>query len=269
MSLKFPGSRLNRVWESTLREISNGTAQSHRDVFMEETLKKAFTEVLKPKIERAEPIMGSVLDPVWLFPIGPLELRKRKLFRGELTACSLHLHNLKNVQIDSVEVQRSLNLDSKAVKIVAHVPIVWMTGNYSLKKALLFGFLPSGSTSGSFNIDLKSVHIGMVASLKISPNQTVSLQRFKVRFHWRDSEMKFDTRWKKLDKISDLLLNKMEMGDLILLRKRALIAKEIETYAHGLFNCILHNSYEGPDDCMVEWWTSQGWIFPWEYPSCS
>ena len=83
-----------------------------------------------------------------------MKVKKKGVFKGELTACHIHLHNMKATKLIDIEVQRNNGLSAKAVKIVAKIPIIWMTGNYIMKNALLFGFLPSGG-HGSFNIDLK------------------------------------------------------------------------------------------------------------------
>lgn len=184
-----------------------------------------------------------------------------------MTACNLYLHNLKKLKIVKIEVKRNQDLTKKAVQVIGKIPIVWLTGKYQMKKSLLFGFLPTASSSGYFNIDMKSVTVGVLASLK-TLNDSVFLDQFEVGFHWKDSSMKFDSQWRGLDKISDLLLNKMDIGDVILRKKRIKIIEELEGYARGLFNCILHDFYEGPSQCMVKWWISQGFEYPWEYPTC-
>ena len=97
-----------------------------------------------------------------------------------------------------------------------------------------------------------------------------------------------------MDKITDLALNKvlvptyfkincyilkkipgystqifqMKIGNIILQKKRVAIMEEIENYSRVLFQCILHDVYEGPKECMKQWWIDQGWTYPWDYPSC-
>ena len=60
----------------------------------------------------------------------------------------------------------------------------------------------------------------------------------------------------------------MKIGNVILQKKRLAIMEEIETYARRLFECILHDVYEGPSECMKQWWIDQGWVYPWVYPTC-
>jgi hypothetical protein len=78
-----------------LWQASNGTGQVSRDPLLEVAFKRLFEDYFKPKIANGEEILCTKLDPVWLFPIGPLHLYKRKVFTGDMTACNLHLHNLK------------------------------------------------------------------------------------------------------------------------------------------------------------------------------
>ena len=70
------------------------SAYTQNDPLLETLLGQFFHDSIRPQMNRLEPALGAVLDPLWLFPIGPLRVRK-KMFRGQLTACNLHLHNLK------------------------------------------------------------------------------------------------------------------------------------------------------------------------------
>ncbi len=189
--------------------MSNGTGQVARDRIFERTISTLFNDLVHPRLNQYKPILGTRLEPVWLFPIA-LELKKKGVFKGELTACNTYLHNLKALKVNSVEVQRSKDLKSKAVKIWGEVPIVWMTGHYQVKRALLFGFIPAGS-SGDFNIDLKRVDVAAVATLNVgNDGLSVDLDQFEIGFSWKKSEMKFDSQYKHLDRISDFLLNKVK-----------------------------------------------------------
>lgn len=69
-----------------------------KDPLLETLLGQFYRDSIKPQMNRFEPALGAVLDPLWLFPIGPLRVKK-KMFRGQLTACNLHLHNLKVTMI--------------------------------------------------------------------------------------------------------------------------------------------------------------------------
>ena len=125
------------------------------------------------------------------FPVGPLEIKKKSVFKGQLTACNLHLHNMKAIELVDIEVQRNEILSTKAVKLMLKIPIVWMTGDYWVKKGKLFGFIPS-SGHGSFNIDVKDVKVGVIASLGTNSNESVTIEDFEIGFRWKRSLVKLD-----------------------------------------------------------------------------
>ena len=64
-------------------------------------------------------------------------------------------------------------MNTFAVRLVFKVPIIWMTGYYSLKNAKVFHFIPAGG-SGNFNVDLKFVTIEVVATLR-STNESLNI----------------------------------------------------------------------------------------------
>ena len=78
----------------SFRFISFYLRNLQNDPLLETLLGQFFHDSIRPQMNRLEPTLGAVLDPLWLFPIGPLRVRK-KMFKGQLTACNLHLHNLK------------------------------------------------------------------------------------------------------------------------------------------------------------------------------
>ncbi len=96
----------------------------------------------------------------------------------------------------------------QALRVITEVPLVWMTGTYNLRRALLFGFIPSGG-SGSFNIDLKGVTVGLIVTLRTDQSGELILDRFEVGIHWRDTMIKFDSPWRGFDKVADILMNKV------------------------------------------------------------
>ena len=194
------------VWERLLQKVSNGTGNVTADPTLENLMRQGFEDLLKRKISQGQDILGHSLDPLALFPIGPLIWEKR-LSKGEVSACHLHLHNIKEVTLDHVEVKRGANLTSKAVKILLKVPIVWLTGNYQVKKALFFGVIPTKSR-GSFNIDLKDVTIGFILSLT-TDQWSISIDQFEVGLHWLDVDVKFDTSNRGINKLSDMFLSKV------------------------------------------------------------
>ena len=61
------------VWTRLLRLASNGTGEVSRDLVLETLIEKIFTHLVKPKISNGEELLGSRLDPFWLFPIGECE----------------------------------------------------------------------------------------------------------------------------------------------------------------------------------------------------
>ena len=61
------------VWTRLLRLASNGTGEVSRDLVLETLIEKIFTHLVKPKLSNGEDLLGSRLDPFWLFPIGECE----------------------------------------------------------------------------------------------------------------------------------------------------------------------------------------------------
>ena len=194
------------VWERLLQKVSNGTGNVTADPTLENLMRQGFEDLLKRKVSQGQDILGHSLDPLALFTIGHL-LWEKRLSKGEVSSCHLHLHNIKEVTLDHVEVKRGANLTSKAVKILLKVPIVWLTGNYQVKKALFFGVIPT-KYRGSFNIDLKDVTIGFILSLT-TDQWSISIDQFEVGLHWLDVDVKFDTSNRGINKLSDMFLSKV------------------------------------------------------------
>ena len=83
-------------WHRTLYAATNGTGVLSRDPAVEALIRQVFKDnVRKDLVERNKVLGLAVLDPVWLFPIGPVRFRKKGILKGTLTACDLRLHNLK------------------------------------------------------------------------------------------------------------------------------------------------------------------------------
>ena len=83
-------------WHRTLYDATNGTGVLSRDSAVEGLIRQVFKDnVRKDLVERNKVLGLAVLDPVWLFPIGPVRFRKKGILKGTLTACDLRLHNLK------------------------------------------------------------------------------------------------------------------------------------------------------------------------------
>ena len=86
------------VWQRLLQTISNGTGIVYPDPTFEFLIRQGFKDFVKPKVIENQDLLGLSLDPLALFPIGPIKWKK-KLSQGEVTACYLHLHNLKKAEL--------------------------------------------------------------------------------------------------------------------------------------------------------------------------
>jgi len=237
-------------WHQTLYKASNGTGLLSRDPTIEALIRQVFNDIVKKDLARRKNVFGlAVLDPVWLYPIGPVSFRKKGVLKGTLTACDLRLHNMKTVLLHHVEVRRDLHMNTFAVRLLLKVPITWMTGYYSLKNAKLFHFIPAGG-DGNFNVDLKYVSIEVIATMKASeenfdtfrtttsrystdstavsplvspknkstiissvsslvPKRLVCLDVFEIGIHWRKASFKFDGLWKGFNHLTDFSLNQV------------------------------------------------------------
>jgi len=306
-------------WHQTLYKASNGTGLLSRDPTIEALIRQIFNDIVKKDLAQRKNVLGlAVLDPVWLYPIGPVNFRKKGVLKGTLTACDLRFHNMKTVLLHHVDVRRDLHMNTFAVRLLLKVPITWMTGYYSLKNAKLFHFIPAGG-DGNFNVDLKYVSIEVVATMKsteemlntfrkttssystdsttvppssLSPRNTstitssisssipkqifnrnrkqlVCLDVFEIGIHWRKAAFKFDGLWKGFNHLTDFSLNQFGLGNFILKKKKGTITREIKLYIRRLSECLLHHAAsEGIDKCMIRWWETRGWTYPWTYPVC-
>ena len=86
------------VWQRLLQTISNGTGHVYPDPTFEFLIRQGFKDFIQPKVIENHELLGLSLDPFALFPVGPIQWKK-KLSRGEVTACHLHLHNLKRAEL--------------------------------------------------------------------------------------------------------------------------------------------------------------------------
>lgn len=81
------------LWHRRLGELTNSSTL--RDPVLEQVIKTGFREYVKPSLMAGDALLGlAVLDPLWLYPVGPALIRK-PAFRGDIKACDLHLHNLR------------------------------------------------------------------------------------------------------------------------------------------------------------------------------
>ena len=81
-----------------------------RDPTSEALVRQIFNDIVKKDLAQRKNVLGlAVLDPVWLYPIGPVSFRKKGVLKGTLTACDLRLHNMKVNQLNTRYHQESLN----------------------------------------------------------------------------------------------------------------------------------------------------------------
>ena len=69
-------TRYKSIWTRLLWRISNNTGEVSRDPVLEKLFVQIFNETLKPAVANGKSILNTKLDPVWLFPIGPLKITK-------------------------------------------------------------------------------------------------------------------------------------------------------------------------------------------------
>ena len=236
-------TRHKSIWTRLLWRISNNTGEVSRDPVLEKLFVQIFNDSLKPAVANGKSILNTKLDPVWLFPIGPLKITKGiffpnttstktkildeigcnlnfnilvfffsgKIFKSDLTGCNLYLHNLKTAELSTIEVQRNANLSTIAVLVNLKIPILWMTGNYFLTNGKFLKIIPVKKVSGYFNVDLKRVTVGLIFSLNILEQDNVELDQFEMGIHWTASSIKYDTNSRHLDRITDFIINKVKI----------------------------------------------------------
>ena len=105
----------------------------------------------------------------------------------------------------SIEVRRNANFTLLAVKAVLKVPIVWMSGDYKWSRAYIMTFLPY-KAKGHFNIDLRDVELGFMASLSIensdNAGKAIKLNLFQMGLSWSDTSFSFDGAPKGLNTVA-------------------------------------------------------------------
>ena len=83
-------------WHEVLHAATNGTGLVSRDHASEALIRQVFADNVKRDLLQRNKVFGlAVLDPVWLYPIGPVHVKKKSIFKGTLNACNLRLHNMK------------------------------------------------------------------------------------------------------------------------------------------------------------------------------
>ena len=87
-----------------------------------------------------------------------------------LTSETIFLQNVfsQAVNLVHVDVRRDLRMNVIAMHLIFKVPIIWMSGYFSLSKAKVFGFIPAGG-NGNFNkLWLKIKHELKIQQLEYS-----------------------------------------------------------------------------------------------------
>ena len=117
-------------------------------------------------------------------------------------------------------MRRNANFTLLAVKAVLKVPIVWMSGDYKWSRAYIMSFLPY-KAKGHFNIDLRDVEIGFMASLNMensdNDGKAIKLDLFQMGLSWGGTSFSFDGAPKGLNTVASLTLNQVVMNVVCLL----------------------------------------------------
>ena len=256
-------------WNRVLATLSNGTRKVDRDPILEGLFKQTFYEVLKPAIRDRRPLFGgATLDPMWLWPMD-MHI-KQDVFEGDFSACNLHMHNFKSARIVAVEVRRTDDLNSAAVRIVFHFPILWITGYYQLVRQIFFGFVPAKSRRGDFNIDIKHVTVNVITTMTLPQTeaQDLMLDEFIMNLQFGDIAVNFERIAGRLSGIAHMTMNQLGMGRAFVNKQKRRMDAELRVYTEAVLNCVLKTPARGIELCMRSWWETQGWTWPWQYPPC-
>ena len=91
------------VWNSVLWITSNNTGLLQPDPVAEAWLRQLHSDYVVPSIMRGKTLLGSVLDPIWLWPVeGRVD---KDVLMGDLNTCDVHMHNLKSIKLTNVQVR--------------------------------------------------------------------------------------------------------------------------------------------------------------------
>ena len=99
------------------------------------------------------------------------------------------------------------------LKISAHLPIVWMTGTYSLTNLRFLKVMKVRDKIGKFNVDLTDVNSDLGLTLKSLENGTLAIDDSSFSLSWKDVSIRFHNLLRKhqstRSKITKLLLNEV------------------------------------------------------------
>ncbi len=79
---------------------------------------------------------------------------------------------------------------------------------------------------------------------------------------------KFDFNLKRYAIRCSLMSLQLGLGQKIIKAQKERMLTALHPYTEALLNCLVRNPVRGPELCMREWWATQGWQWPWEYPMC-
>ncbi len=123
---------------------TGATADSfYRDPLLERLLMQSFSDVLRPLLAtppRFEPVsfFGQRADPLWLWPLRQ-HLREPGVFEAVFSACDVHMHNLRSVDVERINIWRRRTnstedddglFDIAAVGARFTFPLLWLSGYY-------------------------------------------------------------------------------------------------------------------------------------------
>ena len=99
----------------------------------EALLRQTFSDAVAPELSANGTLFGgsTPLDPLWLWPIE--ERIEQRGFSADFKACDVHVHNLRSMEMFDVRVMRTADLSVAAVRLAFHMPILWLTGYYTLR----------------------------------------------------------------------------------------------------------------------------------------
>ena len=203
-------------WNAALWRSAGPDGKMGRDPLTEAVIRQTFADSIGPELSANRTLFGGsvALDPLWLWPIS--QKVKRKGFKADFNACDVHVHNLRSLALFDAQVWRTAGLETAAVRLAFNIPILWLTGYYTLRNSYVLDLIPVKNRQGDFNIDIKDISAYVILVLKkndtgssssISPG--MSLSDFSLDVNWADIEVRFDNIAGRFSTIADWTLNQV------------------------------------------------------------
>jgi len=261
LSSRFHYKHNDHQWNAIL---SREAGILQRDMLAEQTVETVFKESILSHLNNISSPVRQKIDPLQLFP---LEFDfKNDVYKANVEACDIFAHNFKSINDLDMMLVRDKSLNFSALRVSIELPISWMTGNYKMKNAYFFGFIPAGA-GGHFNVDIKHIKARMIIVLR-KTNQDLVLEHFEIDSDWENVAFMFDGLWSGWGEFADLVMNELGVGGVIVQKQKRYILGEIKTYLRGMAECAMRKPALGLELCMRQYWINLGWTYPWEYPVC-